>query len=56
MFPIDPDGILMGHPPFSAYCRFDNNTGQVVTEVMHTYSENLTNLDHCVDPGATPGT
>ena len=20
MFPIDPDGILMGHPSFSAYC------------------------------------
>ena len=20
MFPIDPDGILVGHPPFSAYC------------------------------------
>ena len=51
MFPIDPDGILVGHPPFSAYCRFDNNTGQVVTEVMHSYSENLTNVDHCADPG-----
>ena len=51
MFPIDPDGILMGHPPFGAYCSFDTTTGQVVTEVMHTYSENLTNVDHCADPG-----
>ena len=51
MFPIDPDGILVGQPPFDAYCRFDDNTGQVVTEVMHTYSENLTNVEHCPDPG-----
>ena len=51
MFPIDPDGILVGRPPFNAYCRFDDNTGQVVTEVMHTYSENLTNVEHCLDPG-----
>ena len=41
----------MGNPPLSAYCRFDNNTGQVVTEVMHTYSENVTNVEHCADPG-----
>jgi hypothetical protein len=51
MFPIDPDGILVGRPPFNAYCRFNDNTGQVVTEVMHTYSENLTNVEHCLDPG-----
>ena len=53
MFPIDPDGILVGRPPFNAYCRFDDNTGQVVTEVMHTYSENLTNVEHCLDPATS---
>ena len=51
MFPIDPDGILVGQPPFAAYCRFDDNTGQVVTEVMHMYSESLNNVEHCPDPG-----
>jgi hypothetical protein len=39
VYPIDPDGILVGQPPFSAYCRFDENTGQVVTEVMHNIPE-----------------
>ena len=51
VYPIDPDGILVGQPPFSAYCRFDENTGQVVTEVMHKSSENLINVNHCEDPG-----
>ena len=27
LFPIDPDGTLVGEPPFSAFCRFDHNTG-----------------------------
>ena len=51
LFPIDPDGILVGQPPFTAYCRFNDNTGQVVTEVMHMYSEILNNVEHCPDPG-----
>ena len=51
LFPIDPDGILVGQPPFVAFCRFDDNTGLVVTEVMHAYSENVTNVEHCADPG-----
>jgi len=51
LFPIDPDGILVGQPPFTAFCRFDDNTGEVVTEVIHNYSENITNVEHCADPG-----
>ena len=48
---IDPDGILIGQPPFNAYCRFDSETGQVQTEIIHNYSEDLTNVEHCHDPG-----
>ena len=51
VYPIDPDGILIGQPPFSAYCRFDENTGQVVTEIMHNVSEDLINVENCEDPG-----
>ena len=51
MYPIDPDGILVGQPPFNVFCRFDENTGQVFTEVMHSYSEGLIKVDTCADPG-----
>ena len=51
MYPIDPDGISIGQPPFEVYCRFDEKTGQVFTEVIHNYSEDLTDVDYCSDPG-----
>ena len=51
MYPIDPDGILVGQPPFNVFCRFDENTGQVSTEVIHSYSEGLIKIDNCEDPG-----
>ena len=51
IYPIDPDGILIGQPPFNVYCRFNDKTGEVTTEVMHDFSETLTNVDHCHDPG-----
>ena len=51
MYPIDPDGILVGQPPFNVFCRFDANTGQVLTEVIHSYSEGLIKIDNCDEPG-----
>ena len=51
MFPIDPDGSLVGAAPFYVYCRFDDRTGQVYTEVLHDHSDVLTQVDHCHDPG-----
>ena len=51
IYPIDPDGILIGQPPFNVYCRFNDKTGEVTTEVMHAFSDTLTNVDHCHDPG-----
>ena len=51
MYPIDPDGISIGQPPFEVYCRFDDKTGKVFTEVIHNYSEDLTVVDYCSDPG-----
>ena len=51
MYPIDPDGILVGQPPFEVFCRFDDKTGQVFTEVIHNYSEDITNVDNCDSPG-----
>ena len=50
-YPIDPDGILVGQTPFTAYCRFDEKNDKVSTEIIHDYSESLTNVDHCHDPG-----
>ena len=37
MYLIDPDGILVGQPLFNVFCRFDENTGQVFTEVMRVF-------------------
>ena len=51
LYPIDPDGILVGHAPFDVFCRFNDNTGQVSTEVIHSYSEGLIKIDECEDPG-----
>ena len=50
-YPIDPDGILVGSPPFNVFCRFDAKTGEVFTEVLHDYSEGLILVEHCHDPG-----
>jgi len=50
-YTIDPDGPLVGEPPFSAYCQFDQN-GQVRTEIFHD-SEILADVDHCHDPGCS---
>lgn len=43
---IDPDGPLVGHPPFQVFCNF--TTG--ATEVLHD-AGNLTPVEHCHDPG-----
>ena len=43
---IDPDGPLLGHPPFQVFCNFTSGS----TEVLHD-SETLTEVEHCHDPG-----
>ena len=48
-YTIDPDGILVGEPPITAYCRFDEDGG-VVTEIFHD-TEDLSNVDKCPEPG-----
>jgi hypothetical protein len=47
---IDPDGLLVGEPPFTVFCNFDVDGGQAGTEVFHN-SENLSDVEHCHDPG-----
>ena len=49
-YTIDPDGLLVGLPPFSVYCRF---TGEddAVTEVFHN-TEDTKDVDHCHNPGS----
>ena len=46
LYMVDPDGPLLGHPPFQVFCNFDEGT----TEVMHD-SETVTEVQHCHDPG-----
>ena len=48
-YKIDPDGILIGEPPFTVNCQFDGNGG-AVTEIFHN-AEDLTAVEHCHDPG-----
>ena len=43
---IDPDGPLLGHPPFQVFCNFTSGS----TEVLHD-TETLTEVEHCHDPG-----
>ena len=43
---IDPDGPLLGHPPFQVFCNFTAGS----TEILHD-SETLTEVEHCHDPG-----
>merc|ERR1712198_752986 len=45
-FEIDPDGPLMGYPPFTVYCNFD--TG--VTEVLHDHDKITVEIAPCPDP------
>ena len=51
IYPIDPDGILVGQLPFNVYCRFNESTGEILTEVFHNYSEGIVKVDNCEDPG-----
>ena len=51
MYPIDPDGILVGLLPFNVFCSFNESTGEVLTEVIHNYSEGIVKVDNCEDPG-----
>ena len=51
MYPIDPDGNLVGQVPFNVFCRFNESTGEVLTEVIHNYSEGIVKIDNCEDPG-----
>ena len=46
LYMIDPDGPLVGQPPFQVFCNF--TTG--ATEVLHD-AGNLTPVDHCRGPG-----
>ena len=48
-YTIDPDGPLVGLPPFSVYCRF-NGEDEAVTEIFHN-TEDTQDVDHCHDPG-----
>ena len=41
---IDPDGQLIGSPPFQVYCRFINETG--ITEIDHD-TEDLVEVNQC---------
>ena len=63
LYMVDPDGPLLGHPPFQVFCNFDDgiimnlNYYEVfksnfpgTTEIMHD-SETSTVIDHCHDPG-----
>merc|ERR1712126_453467 len=43
---IDPDGPLLGQPPFEVFCNFTSGS----TEILHD-SEMLTEVEHCHDPG-----
>ena len=51
IYPIDPDGILVGQLPFNVYCSFNESTGEILTEVFHNYSEGIVKVDNCEDPG-----
>jgi len=48
-YEVDPDGPLIGNPPFTAYCRFEG--GNATTEVTHD-NENVTEITSspCEDP------
>jgi len=48
-YEVDPDGPLIGNPPFTAYCRFEG--GNATTEVTHN-RENVTEItaSPCEDP------
>ena len=48
-YTIDPDGLLVGLPPFKVYCTFDG-VGGAVTELFHD-AEDLIDVEHCHDPG-----
>ena len=65
LYMVDPDGPLLGQPPFQVFCNFDAGKNIFVlrlaliliqihspgtTEVMHNV-ENMTLVDHCHEPG-----
>merc|ERR1712179_577479 len=50
-YTIDPDGILLGEPPFNVYCNFDTE-GEAVTEIFHN-TEELLEVEQCHDPGCS---
>ena len=63
LYMIDPDGPLLGQPPFQVFCDFKSGIKVISnlffiqikmilgsTEVMHD-TENLTVVEHCHDPG-----
>ena len=43
MYEIDPDGPLIGSPPFLVYCDFELHT----TEVTHNHEGATNEIDHC---------
>ena len=59
---IDPDGPLLGHPPFRVFCNFTAGVDLLKirlnlnfpllgsTEILHDM-ENPTEVEHCHDPG-----
>ena len=65
LYMVDPDGPLLGQPPFQVFCNFDAGKNIFVlrlaliftktlspgtTEVMHNV-ENMTLVEHCHEPG-----
>jgi len=49
LYSIDPDGPLIGHPPITVMCQFDENGG-AATEVLHNSEESI-EISHCHDAG-----
>ena len=65
LYMIDPDGPLLGDPPFQVFCNFTSGESEFYriflfksyktfflgsTEVMHD-TEQLTEVEHCPEPG-----
>jgi len=45
-FMIDPDGTLIGHPPFEVFCNFEEQT----TDVLHDKDGITLEIEPCSDP------
>jgi len=46
LFNIDPDGSLVGHPPFEVFCNFEEG----LTEVLHDQDSKTIEIPQCEEP------